>query len=72
VEFNRDNTPLRAYIVGRKKEGGQRFLANHGNVETLRFLAAGSKEPIGLSGSVAQDSNNRERNLFSLSGDPKL
>ena len=65
VEFNRDGTPLRGYIVGRLKSNGHRFLANHGDNSTLRRLSSGVEEPIGMLGVVRHDGNDG-RNLFTL------
>ncbi|KAK4948152.1 hypothetical protein LTR10_013206 [Elasticomyces elasticus] len=63
VEYKRDNTPLRAYIVGRLKSNGHRFVANHENEETLRQLCSGTEERIGRAGRVKSDG---QRNLFVL------
>ena len=63
VEFARDNTPLRAYIVGRLGNGA-RFIANHGDASTLNALASfNGGEKIGLGGRVHNDG---QRNLFVL------
>lgn len=64
VEFKRDNTPLRAYIVGRLKKNGHRFVANHGDEETLREISSGTDEKIGRVGRVKNDG---KRNLFVFS-----
>ncbi|KAK5045901.1 hypothetical protein LTR84_008687 [Exophiala bonariae] len=64
VEFKRDNTPLRAYIIGRLKKNGHRFVANHGDEETLREISSGSEEKIGRTGRVKNDG---KRNLFVFS-----
>ncbi|KIW78740.1 hypothetical protein Z517_08579 [Fonsecaea pedrosoi CBS 271.37] len=63
VEFKRDNTPLRAYIVGRLKKNDHRFVANHADEETLRQLSTGTDEKIGRAGRVHSDG---VRNFFSL------
>ncbi|KAI1611376.1 acetyl-CoA C-acetyltransferase [Exophiala viscosa] len=63
VEYKRDNTPLRAYIVGRLKSTGHRFVANHGDEETLRQLCSQTEEKIGRTGRVKSDG---QRNLFVL------
>ncbi|KIV98245.1 hypothetical protein PV10_01912 [Exophiala mesophila] len=63
VEFKRDNTPLRGYVVGRLNNG-HRFLANHGDEDTLKQLSTWSGEKVGLSGKVKSDG---KRNLFVLS-----
>jgi len=64
VEFHRDGSPLRGYIVGRLKENGHRFLANHADQNTLLQLSSGVKEQIGRAGWVrtAEDG----RNLFTF------
>jgi hypothetical protein len=72
VEFNRDGTPLRGYIVGRLKSNGHRFLANHGDTNTLQQLSSEVKEPIGRSGWVQPDSEKKGRNLFSFEKGVKL
>ncbi len=72
VEFNRDNTPLRGYIVGRLKENGHRFLANHADPSTLEQLCSMTVEPIGRSGHVKPDTEKEGRNLFSFSRTSKL
>ncbi|KAJ4345327.1 uncharacterized protein N0V89_011457 [Didymosphaeria variabile] len=66
VEFNRDGTPLRGYIVGRLKSNGNRFLANHGDESTLRQMAEGAGEIVGKSGWVGQDTERKGRSLFSF------
>ncbi|QDS69096.1 hypothetical protein FKW77_010182 [Venturia effusa] len=67
VEFNRDNTPRLGHIIGRLTSSGARFLANHGDAETLRQLASTTREPIGRSGWVRTDKGVTEgRNLFSF------
>ena len=63
VEFSRDNSPLRAYIVGRMKNNDDRFVANHGDDETLKQMSSWEGEPIGRLGRVYW---NGERNLFTL------
>ena len=68
MEFNRDSTPLRAYIIGRLQKDGSRFLANHGDINTLHQLSSRIKEPIGAVGSVHQDPSEPKRNLFILNG----
>ena len=65
VEFNRNGTPLRGYIVGKLKSNGHRFLANHGDDSTLRRLSSGAEEPISLPGLVRHDGN-EGRNLFTF------
>ncbi|KAJ5135352.1 uncharacterized protein N7515_004630 [Penicillium bovifimosum] len=55
VEFKRDGTPLRAYIVGRLTYTNHRFLANEGDKSTLLRLASSHEEPIGKLGTVIAD-----------------
>lgn len=62
VDFNRDNTPARAYIIGRL-ENGHRFVANHGDGQTLAQMASWTEEPIGKTGLVKTENG---RNLFFL------
>lgn len=66
VEFNRDGSPLRGYVVGRLRKNGHRFISNHADESTLRQLCSWEVEPIGRSGKVktAEDG----RNLFAFSG----
>lgn len=64
VEFNRDGSPLRGYVVGRLNSNGHRFLANHADQQTLLQLASWDVEPIGRSGHVEAGSDGR--NLFSF------
>lgn len=66
VEFKRDGSPLRAYIVGRLKRNNNRFLANHGDENTLRTMAGGTSEIIGRSGWVSRDTEKKRRCLFSF------
>ncbi|ETI27903.1 hypothetical protein G647_00352 [Cladophialophora carrionii CBS 160.54] len=63
VEFHRDGTPLRAYIVGRLKSNNHRFVANHGDEETLKQFSSWEGEKIGRPGRVRNDGT---RNLFIL------
>ncbi|BAE55574.1 unnamed protein product [Aspergillus oryzae RIB40] len=66
VEFHRNGHPARGYIIGRLKTDGSRFVANHGNVTTLRELASLAEEQIGKEGYVVPEliSGGRRRNLF--------
>jgi len=72
VEFNRDGSPLRGHIVGRLKSGGKRFLANHGDAETLRQMAGGKGEIVGRSGWAWRDGGRKERGLFAFDRPAKL
>ncbi|KAL1982976.1 hypothetical protein VTN96DRAFT_591 [Rasamsonia emersonii] len=51
VEFNRSGSPEKGFIVGRLKDTGERFVANHADAESLARLAGSSSssefEPIG-------------------------
>ncbi|KAF2186796.1 acetyl-CoA acetyltransferase [Zopfia rhizophila CBS 207.26] len=66
IEFNRDGSPLRAYIVGRLKSNNHRFLANHGDESTLRQMANSDSEIIGKMGWVMQDPRKKGRGLFTF------
>ncbi|QVM07084.1 hypothetical protein D8B26_001787 [Coccidioides posadasii str. Silveira] len=72
VEYSRDGTPLRAYVVGLLKSNNHRFIANHGDENTLTQLCNISEEPIGRTGYVRSDSDKKERNLFSFERVRKL
>ena len=71
VEFKRDGTPLRGYVVGRLKNG-KRFLANHGDEGTLRVLGSSTTEVIGRSGWVRQDAAREGRGLFTFETGAKM
>ncbi|KAK5175147.1 uncharacterized protein LTR77_000284 [Saxophila tyrrhenica] len=62
VEFNRDGSPLRGFIVGRLKSNGHRFLGNHADDATLQQLCSQKVEPIGRDGKVKTADDGR--NLF--------
>jgi hypothetical protein len=72
VEFKRDGTPLRGYVIGRLKSNDKRFLANHGNETTLRQMAGGSGEIVGKSGWVWQDVEKKGRGLFAFDKPARL
>lgn len=72
VEFNRDGTPKRGYIIGRLKKNGHRFVANHGDAFTLQQLCSTSEEQIGRSGLVESDTKKGGRNLFIFPTNGKL
>jgi len=61
VEFNRDGAPFRGHIVGRL-ENGTRFIANHGDENTLMQLSSSVKEQVGRKGRVRIGEDGR--NLF--------
>jgi hypothetical protein len=50
-------------VVGRLKSTGHRFVANHGDDQTLNELVSGTDEKIGRAGTVRSDG---KRNLFTL------
>ena len=64
VEFNRDGSPLRGFVVGRLKSNGHRFIANHADDNTLKQLCSQEVEPIGRRGKVK--SVDGRRNLFAF------
>ncbi|KNG48012.1 coiled-coil-like protein [Stemphylium lycopersici] len=72
VEFARDGTPARGFVVGRLKEGGGRFLANHGDEGALRLMAGGNGEIVGRKGWVWQDGEKKGRSLFAFDKPAKL
>ncbi|PMD62376.1 acetyl-CoA acetyltransferase [Hyaloscypha bicolor E] len=63
VEFNRDGSPERGYIVGRLKNG-HRFLANEGDENTLKQLVSAVKEQVGRSGFVRKGEDGRNVFIF--------
>jgi len=67
VEYNRDGTPLRGYIIGRLSSGA-RFIANtpEGAMDTYTLLTDGKLEPIGLQGRVKGSADGR--NIFQFAG----
>ena len=67
MEFNRDGSPLRGFVVGRLKSNSHRFIANHADEATLKQLCSQVVEPIGRSGKVKPDEDGR--NLFTLPGE---
>ncbi|KAF1836726.1 hypothetical protein BDW02DRAFT_628595 [Decorospora gaudefroyi] len=72
VEFSRDGSPLRGYIVGRLMTKNKRFLANHGDDSTLRYMASGTGEIVGKSGRVWPDAKSKGRSLFAFDRPVKL
>ncbi|OCL03137.1 hypothetical protein AOQ84DRAFT_326442 [Glonium stellatum] len=72
IEFNRDGTPLRGYVVGQLRSNGHRFIANHGDASTLKQLSSNAEEQIGRAGWVRKDSEKAGRNLFSFERTTKL
>lgn len=69
VDWNRTGPKL-GHVVGRLIDGGQRFIANHGNELTLSMLVNAELEPIGMKGFV--DIGPDGRNLFVISPSAKL
>ncbi|KAK6504597.1 hypothetical protein TWF481_006536 [Arthrobotrys musiformis] len=55
VSFHRSGKPELAYIVGRLTKSDHRFVANHGDEQTLSYLCSTSDEPIGKVGWVFCD-----------------
>ncbi|VUC35600.1 unnamed protein product [Clonostachys rosea] len=70
VEYKRDGQPRIGLIVGRLKDSGHRFLANHGDEYTLQKLADPSWEPISQQGRVSGSDDGR--NLFFFSTESKI
>lgn len=72
VEYKRDGSPLRGYIVGRLTKNGRRFLANDGDERTLRQMADRDVEFIGQKGWVEGDKRREGRSLFTLDRGSKI
>lgn len=70
VEFNRNNTPAKGFIVGRLTINNHRFVANAADATTLEQLSSRFIDPIGRLGYVRTDADGR--NLFALNQGPKL
>lgn len=70
VEFNRNGTPSKGFIVGRLTRSNHRFVANTGNAKTLEQLSSGNSEPVGRIGWVKR--GDRGRNLFTFEPDANL
>ncbi|KUJ06859.1 uncharacterized protein LY89DRAFT_661468 [Mollisia scopiformis] len=68
VEFNRDGTLSRGHVVGRLKNSNHRFIANHGDENTLKQLASATKEQIGRDGWVSTTGDGRNLFVFNNSG----
>lgn len=69
VEFSRDGTPETAFIVGRLRAGGDRFVANHGDLSTLQQLSSALEEHVGKEGMVSTKKSAEgepESNVFFL------
>ena len=52
-------------MVGRLRDDGKRFVANHGDEETLRRLGEGKEEGVGLEGWVRCDAQGGNMPTFS-------
>ncbi|KAL6714207.1 hypothetical protein ACLMJK_008702 [Lecanora helva] len=61
VEYNRDGTPSIGFVIGRLSSNSHRFVANTGDLRTLKELTSRTKEPIGREGWVK---NNDGKNSF--------
>lgn len=64
-----------AFVVGRLKTSGHRFIANDGNHQTLQKLSSTVKEQVGKVGYVKTertDKGDPERNVFFLGPKPGL
>jgi hypothetical protein len=72
VAYSRDGSPSKGHIVGRLKSNGKRFLANHGDENTLQQMASGASEIVGRTGWVRQDSDKKGRGLFSFGKTAKM
>ena len=71
MEFARDGTPAKGFVIGRLQANGHRFVANHADERTLRELCSQEVEPIGRRGHVAVDKESG-RNLFTFGDVSKL
>jgi hypothetical protein len=67
VEFSRDGSPQKGFVVGRLKSNGHRFLANNADDATLKQLCSHDVEPIGRTGKVKPSQDGR--NVFSFVGE---
>lgn len=75
VEFSRDGSPETAFIVGRLKHSGHRFIANHGDQRTLQHLSSALEEQVGTEGfvtTIRTKSGEPENNVFYLGPRPNL
>ncbi|GAB7359019.1 hypothetical protein MBLNU230_g5092t1 [Neophaeotheca triangularis] len=69
VEFKRDGSPKQAYIVGRLKESGHRFLANPKDQKSLKAFCS-DEEQIGRPGRVSTEKGGR--NVFAFDEGSRL
>lgn len=75
VQFDREGNPDMAFVVGRLKENGHRFVANHGDQRTLQELASPTEEQVGKVGYVEirrDRSGDPESNAFFLRPKPRI
>ena len=72
VEFNRDGSPDRGYIVGRLNSTGHRFIANHADENTLKQLSSDAEEQVGRAGYVRRDPQEEARSIFTFERAGKL
>lgn len=75
VQFDREGNPDMAFVVGRLRENGHRFVANHGDQRTLQELASAVEEQIGKVGYVdtkRDGSGDPESNIFFLGPRPRI
>lgn len=72
VEYGRDGAARRGWVVGRLGGDGRgrRFLAGHGDEETLRQLSSWDKEPVGRKGTVRCTGDGQ--NVFTFAGSANL
>ena len=64
VEFNRNGTPSKGFIVGRLKDNDHRFVANAGDTKTLEQLSSRVQEPIDRTGWVKRNDDGRDLFVF--------
>ncbi|KAI5358138.1 Putative thiolase-like protein type 1, additional [Septoria linicola] len=64
VEFARDGSPSKGFVIGRLLKNAHRFLANHADAETLKELSSWEIEPIGRRGWVRAEQDGR--NVFTF------
>lgn len=70
ISYNRQNAPIKGFIIGRLTRTNARFVANTADTTALKQLASDSEEPIGRVGSVSHGADGR--NIFVFSGGSKL
>lgn len=75
VEFGRNGEPETAFIVGRVKATGHRFIANDADQQTLHQMSSPMEEQVGKTGYVSTKQTaggDPERNVFTLGPRPAL